>query len=729
MKNFLLFSLVVLYSFKFINAQNVGIGQASPTKKLEVRSTSGGDGLVLDMPNPSLFLLDNTSANKAWSIYNQGTDNGLSFRSSSDDFTTNLNTRLFLEHATGNVGIGTTIPDERLNVSGNSRISGQLFIGDAFTTKNVGAIQIKREGVNNGLVFWTETGATTKRIWIDDATETMQLTHGASPGLGLVIDNTGSVGIGTVSPTFRLDVSGTGRFTGQVTVPLTPTADPHAASKKYVDDRVASVTEVDPTWSGSANTTASVGRTGNVGVGTTSPASKFHVLATDGKAIFEDGIGGQAYIELDFSTAGSPQISMSDKNNDNFWTIGADDADNTLKFAGRTTGPSPIINANTTSDVKMTIQPSGNVGIGTTSPSAILDLLGAVQYPVEINRSGNVGDVGIEFHDNDANAQTGYLTFDHRDGNSNSNGASFHFNTTETALGVIVDTEGGFFAGTNLSLRSNGTSYLNGGNVGIGNASPDRDLVIGSSSTTTNKYAKIISREDAALEIIADDDNSGEDDNAYIYIAQDGALVDGVLGFTGANDIDPRGNAYAGAINNALLLGTLQSHHFQLGANGTAQLTIEPGGDIGIGLTNPSYKLHVNGKIRTNGINETSDGRLKKNVKSVENALDKVLALNGVTYEWRINEFPDKEFKEGVELGVIAQEIEKILPEVVDTDKEGYKSVQYSHIVPVLIEAIKEQQRIIASKDCELQVVKSDMSLLKAEVAEIKELLEMSANK
>src|SRR5690606_31766097 len=64
-------------------------------------------------------------------------------------------------------------------------------------------------------------------------------------------------------------------------------------------------------------------------------------------------------------------------------------------------------------------------------------------------------------------------------------------------------------------------------------------------------------------------------------------------------------------------------------------------------------------------------------------------------------EFPDMILPERTEIGVLAQEIEKIIPEVVDTDEEGYKSVQYSHIVPVLIEAMKE--------------LKAENDLLKAE--------------
>ena len=90
------------------------------------------------------------------------------------------------------------------------------------------------------------------------------------------------------------------------------------------------------------------------------------------------------------------------------------------------------------------------------------------------------------------------------------------------------------------------------------------------------------------------------------------------------------------------------------------------------------------GNLRTN-----SDARLKENVKTITGALDKVLAMRGVSY--------NKIGSERYEIGVIAQEIEQILPEVVTNAKDatGTKTVAYGNIVGVLIEAIKEQQKQI----------------------------------
>ena len=94
----------------------------------------------------------------------------------------------------------------------------------------------------------------------------------------------------------------------------------------------------------------------------------------------------------------------------------------------------------------------------------------------------------------------------------------------------------------------------------------------------------------------------------------------------------------------------------------------------------------------------TSDRRLKCNIKPIKNALCKVIGVTGNTFDWK--ELTKEEIKTihgntGRDVGVIAQEIEKILPEAVTTRDSGYKAVNYEKIIPLLIEAIKEQQKQI----------------------------------
>jgi hypothetical protein len=105
----------------------------------------------------------------------------------------------------------------------------------------------------------------------------------------------------------------------------------------------------------------------------------------------------------------------------------------------------------------------------------------------------------------------------------------------------------------------------------------------------------------------------------------------------------------------------------------------------------------------------TSDKRLKENIKPLDNALDKVMQISGVEFDWKKLTEKEKETihgNEGHDVGVIAQEIEEVLPEVVTQRDSGYKAVKYEKIVPLLIEAIKEQQE-------EIDLLKANLDQLK----------------
>ena len=91
----------------------------------------------------------------------------------------------------------------------------------------------------------------------------------------------------------------------------------------------------------------------------------------------------------------------------------------------------------------------------------------------------------------------------------------------------------------------------------------------------------------------------------------------------------------------------------------------------------------------------SSDRRLKNNITPIENPLEKIDKIGGYTFDW--NEKQDS--YKGHDIGVIAQEIEEVLPELVTTRDTGYKAVKYDKIVPLLIESIKELQKKV--KDIE----------------------------
>lgn len=81
-----------------------------------------------------------------------------------------------------------------------------------------------------------------------------------------------------------------------------------------------------------------------------------------------------------------------------------------------------------------------------------------------------------------------------------------------------------------------------------------------------------------------------------------------------------------------------------------------------------------------------SDKNLKDNIKNIESPLDKISKINGVTFNWNSSQ----DTYTGSDIGVIAQEIEEVIPEAVTTRDNGYKAVKYEKIIPLLIESIKE---------------------------------------
>lgn len=104
----------------------------------------------------------------------------------------------------------------------------------------------------------------------------------------------------------------------------------------------------------------------------------------------------------------------------------------------------------------------------------------------------------------------------------------------------------------------------------------------------------------------------------------------------------------------------------------------------------------VSGSVAAGAYFTNSDARYKTHIAPLINALDKVCALRGVTFDWRTQQFPDMRFGKERQIGFIAQEVEKTLPELVSKDKNGYRAVDYSKVVPVLVEAVKAQQQQIA---------------------------------
>jgi len=179
--------------------------------------------------------------------------------------------------------------------------------------------------------------------------------------------------------------------------------------------------------------------------------------------------------------------------------------------------------------------------------------------------------------------------------------------------------------------------------------------------------------------------------------------VTGIANFGAVEDV-----LQIGAVNDdAYIFNNNADGNIYIGTTETAApltaMTILANRDVGIGISIPSYKLHVNGDAKVNTLvyttlSQSSDVRLKDNIKPINTALNKVLDVNAVEFNYKNNE--NKSF------GVIAQELEKVLPELVTENKEGYKTVNYIELIPFLIKGIQEQQQMINELKAEIEKLK-----------------------
>jgi hypothetical protein len=198
------------------------------------------------------------------------------------------------------------------------------------------------------------------------------------------------------------------------------------------------------------------------------------------------------------------------------------------------------------------------------------------------------------------------------------------------------------------------------GNVGIGTESPETKLHVKSGSVST-----FTGTGEHHLRIESDSTN-----NQYTGI-----------GFAQGSGADIAKIAMKRTSSGShLYFGT--SNNYGNGVTNSA-LVIDHSGKIGIGDATPSYELDVDGTIRATGdVIAYSDERVKENIKTIENASEKVSKLRGVEF--------NKIGEDSKSIGVIAQEVEKVIPEVVKTDDEGMKAVAYGNLVGLLIESNKE---------------------------------------
>ena len=143
-----------------------------------------------------------------------------------------------------------------------------------------------------------------------------------------------------------------------------------------------------------------------------------------------------------------------------------------------------------------------------------------------------------------------------------------------------------------------------------------------------------------------------------------------------------------------------------------SNLTVSIGQQVATGASPTFAGLTINGAITATGditAYYTSDRRHKNNIQTIPNALEKVSKLNGVTWEW--NDDVHEVTKSTPKTGLIAQEVQEVLPEVVKEREDGFLALDYSKMMGLMVEAIKEQQTQIHSLTIEIEKLKESKGL------------------
>jgi len=138
-------------------------------------------------------------------------------------------------------------------------------------------------------------------------------------------------------------------------------------------------------------------------------------------------------------------------------------------------------------------------------------------------------------------------------------------------------------------------------------------------------------------------------------------------------------------------------------------------GNAGIGTGTPAYKLDVNGQVRATQYLTSSDEKYKTNIQPLKSTIDKIMSLTPKTYDFTPlptdqstaqKSMPKSNQKEEVQknrVGLIAQEVQKIFPNLVYADSKGYLSIDYIGLIPYLIQSLKDQNKEVQELKSQLQ--------------------------
>jgi hypothetical protein len=588
---------------------DVGIGTSNPTTALDLYRTNVDTELAIRTAgtayNPGFSFANGTttfrqfmSAGGDIRMTNSGYQDFLKIASDGTQiFSAPANIPKMNFTSTGlGIGIGASIASSALQVAGNITFGAKGGTTDdqgsyVLTSNGQVGLYANQSGASDSSYVHLILGAGTATSHQGSAIVFQPL--GAEK---MRVDNNG-LGIGTTAPSFPLDVQTSGSITTRL-----------LHSSNNANDGAAILL---------SRTRGSL--SSNLGVQAGDTIGGLYFRAHDGV----DPYTTTASVEVNSAVSQTPSSRG-----------------NYMAFKTTTSGSA-------TSSERMRIADSGFVGIGTTSPYAMLSVgpnsSGATPYLAYV---GSYLSTGGQAQWSGNWASSGYWGI----------GPNTNTNDSTIRLG---------------NMSANGTwNSTQGVNLNIGGF-----LKVGATGVASGAAARAVHIAHAtAAEMVLEQTNSLTDYKRWNFVVDSGTA-----------SVPSR--FYIRQLNDA-------------GNGGAVIMTLTASGNMGVATQNPSEKLHVVGNIRaqgtvtdctigngSGGTSCSSDARLKNNIKPIPYALDKINALRGVEFDWN-----EKSLSNGRhDIGVIAQDVEKVFPTAVMIDKStGYRKVDYAVLVAPLIQAVKE---------------------------------------